>query len=205
MLARTQAAAAGTREEDGRLQDRAWVLTTGVISYSVLLIVYRLLCSLLVTLYLMRLRRLSALTNAFSLTMKKSRPIFVFLDAWGAGEYFRYLNTWSYILHLLLLLLHLHMTNDGGDQGRGEASVRVCGHCGQWHAGLSLVHGLVTWPPAVLWLVSWAPRVPVQTAASVESRKSSSGQNISPKMQEFNFLTLTNLRENGLKISSVLS
>ena len=92
MLARTQAAAAGTREEDGRLQGRAWVLTTGVISYCVLLIVYRLLCSLLVTLYLMRLRRLSALTNAFSLTMKKSRPIFVFLDAWGAGEYFIYLN-----------------------------------------------------------------------------------------------------------------
>ena len=36
---------------------------------------------LLVTLYLMRLRRLFALTNAFSLTMKNSRPIFVFLDA----------------------------------------------------------------------------------------------------------------------------
>ena len=111
MLARTQAAAAGTREEDGRLQDRAWVLTTGVISYCVLLIVYRLLCSLLVTLYLMRLRRLSALTNAFSLTMKKSRPIFVFLDAWGAGEYFRYLNTWSYILYLLLLLLILYFAS----------------------------------------------------------------------------------------------
>ena len=67
--------------DTGGGQEAAELLTTGVISYSVLLIVYRLLCSLLVTLYLMRLRRLSALTNAFSLTMKKSRPIFVFLDA----------------------------------------------------------------------------------------------------------------------------
>ena len=65
--------------DTGGGREAAGLLTTGVISYSVLLIVYRLLCSLLVTLYLMRLRRLSALTNAFSLTMKKSRPIFVFL------------------------------------------------------------------------------------------------------------------------------
>ena len=67
--------------DTGGGREAAGLLTTGVISYCVLLIVYRLLCSLLVTLYLMRLRRLSALTNAFSLTRKKSRPIFDFLDA----------------------------------------------------------------------------------------------------------------------------
>ena len=167
---------------------------------------------LLVTLYLMRLRRLFALTNAFSLTMKNSRPIFVFLDAWGAGEYFRYLNKTHmipYFASTATASLHDHWW-PGAWWGKGPPRGRLCGHCGQWavsrrHAGLSLVHSPVTWPPAALWLVSWAPRVPVQTAASVESRKSSSGQNISPKMQEFNFLTLTNIRENGLKISSVLS
>ena len=134
-----------------------------------------------------------------------------FLDAWGAGEYFRYLNKTHMILYfasILILLLHLHMTNDQWwwwpGAWRGKCP-RVWPLRSVRHAGLSLVHGPVTWPPAALWLVSWAPRVPVQTAASVESRKSSSGQNISPKMQEFNFLTLTNLRENGLKISSILS
>ena len=218
MLARTQAAAAGTREEDRRLQAGPWVLTTGeleiICSYHIIHIMscwlFTVCCAVVSHTLSNEVKEVICSHKCILFNYEKVETNICFLDAWGAAEYFRYLNkthTWSCILHLLLLLLllHLHMTNDGGDQGRGEASVRVCGHCGQWHAGLSLVHSPVTWPPAVLWLVSWAPRVPVQTAASVESRKSSSGQNISPKMQEFNFLTLTNLRENGLKISSVLS
>ena len=109
---------------------------------------------LLVTLYLMRLRRLFALTNAFSLTMKNSRPIFVFLDAWGAGEYFRYLNKTHMIPYLFCIYCyycysafsHDQWWDGGGDQGRGEARVRREAACvatavsGPCHGGMLASH-----------------------------------------------------------------